>query len=331
VFHFHRSVLRPMLVLAVAAGCLAVTTTSSSADNEQNGPIAFGRWNPGIGDFSLWTARSDGSHQRQLTFLPSFFADWKPNGSGLTFDYLDDLGEHVATIAPDGTGFRQLTFGRGIQEVPRYAPDGKHIVFDASAQSTDDPAFATDIWVMEADGSRPRQVTHGGFDVEPAYSPDGRHLVFGRIVGPTSPTDNYQREAVYVVGTDGSGLREVVPPMASLEHPRWSPDGRRITFNIAPEAVGAPNNGTVFSVRPDGQKLKVLRSATASWSFTKAVWSPDGKRILLTCHSISANTDHLCVLAPHSGRFTVVVRGTADQPVNFPSWGHAPQESFDHR
>jgi Tol biopolymer transport system component len=129
MFHSRRIVLRSMLVLAVAAGCITATTASSSADSLRNGPIAFGRWNPSIGDFSLWTARSNGSHQRQLTSMPSFFSDWMPDGSGLAFDYFDDIGEHVATIRPDGTGFRQLTFSVGIQKVPRYAPDGRHIVF----------------------------------------------------------------------------------------------------------------------------------------------------------------------------------------------------------
>ena len=323
MLHSCRIVLRSMLVLAVAAGCITATTASSSADSPRNGPIAFGRWNPSIGDFNLWTARSDGSHQRQLTSMPSNFSDWMPDGSGLAFDYFDDIGEHVATIRPDGTGFRQLTFGVGIQEVPRYAPDGRHIVFDASALSPDDPTFTTDIWVMNADGSHPRQVTQGGFDVEPAYSPDGRYIVFGRIFGPTSPTDIYQQEAVYVVRTDGTGLREVVPPTAELEHPRWSPDGRLLTFNIAPEAEDVPNNGTVFSVHPDGQELRVLRAATAKWSFTKAVWSPDGKRMIVTCHSITDILDDLCMMAPDDGRFTVVVRGTHEQPVNLPSWGPA--------
>jgi hypothetical protein len=45
------------------------------------------------------------------------------------------------------------------------------------------------------------------------------------------------------------------------------------------------------------------------------------KRIIVTCHSITDNTDDLCRMAPDDGRFTVVVRGTREQPVNLPSWG----------
>lgn len=144
----------------------------------------------------MWTARADGSHQRRRTTTPTFLSDWAPDGSGLIFDCLDGDNVHIATIGRGCSHRTQLTFGPGIQEVPRYSADGQQVVFDASTLAPDDPAFATDIWVMNSDGSQPRQVTHGGFDVEPAYSPDGRHIVFRRIVDPTSPTDFTQDEAL---------------------------------------------------------------------------------------------------------------------------------------
>ena len=212
----HRLIGLLLTGLAVAAtGAVGVESpTAAHSDHDtraRNGPIAFGRFDPDLGDFSLWTARADGSHQHRLTTVPSFFSDWAPDGASLVYDYLDGDSEHIARIDRDGSHGVQLTFGADIHEAPRDSPDGRHIVFDASTMSPDDPAFTTDIWVMDADGSHGRQVTHGGFDVEPVFSPDGRHLAFGRIVGPTSPTDFTQNEAVYVVRADGThrpcGLR----------------------------------------------------------------------------------------------------------------------------
>lgn len=324
MFTSHRVATRLLAVLAVGAAVVIAPASQSDAGTIKNGPIAFGRFDPDLSDFSLWTAHADGSHQHHLTTLPSFFSDWAPDGSGLVFDYLDGVEEHIAAIRPDGSHRTQLTFGSGIQEVPRYSPDGRHIVFDASALLPDDPTFSTDIWVMNADGSHRRQVTRGGFDVEPVFSPDGRYIAFGRIVGPSSPTDFTQNEAVYVVRTDGTGLRQVVAPRPSLEHPRWSPDGRLLTFNIAPEGAGAPDAGSIFAVRPDGEGLAVIRAADQAWKFTKAVWSPDGHRMLVVCHRVVTDIDYICQMNPRTGHIHIVVTTPLGRPVNFPSWGPKP-------
>jgi Tol biopolymer transport system component len=312
---------RLVAAAVVACGCLALPAGPSDAAVVRNGPIAFGRFDPALGDFSLWTAHNDGTHQRQLTTAPSFSPNWAPDGARVAFDFPDDVGEHIATIRPDGTGQRQLTFGPGIQEVARYSPDGRLLAFDASGLLPDDPAFTTDIWVMGADGSHPRQVTRGGFDVEPVFSPDGQQIAFGRIIGPTDPNNFLQSEAVYVARTDGTGLHEVVPPRPGLEHPAWSPDGSRLIFNIAPEAQGAPGAGSIFAVNPSGAGLHVVRAASARWSFFKPVWSPDGRKLLVGCHRVTPNTDNLCVMDPDSGNLDVVVSAPPSRPVNFPSWG----------
>jgi Tol biopolymer transport system component len=247
--------------------------------------------------------------------------NWAPDGSRVAFDFSDDLGEHIATIRPNGTGQRQLTFGPGIQEIARYSPDGRLLAFDASQLLPDDPAFTTDIWVMGTDGSHARQVTRGGFDVEPVFSPDGQQIAFGRIIGPTDPNDFLQDEAIYVVGTDGSGLHEVVAPRAGLEHPAWSPDGRQLIFNIGPESVGAAGAGSIYSVHPDGRALRVIRAANSRWNFFKPVWSPDGRKLLVGCHRVAPNADNLCVMNPDTGSLHVVVSAPSSRPVNFPAWG----------
>lgn len=286
----------------------------------RNGSIAFGRFDPALGDFSLWTADADGTHQRPLTTVPSFMPNWAPDGARVAFDFPDGTGEHIATIRYDGTVQRQLTFGAGIQGDARYSHDGRLLAFDASTLLPDDPAFTTDIWVMDTDGSHPRQVTRGGFDVEPVFSPDDQQIAFGRIVKPTDPNE-FQPEAIYVVRTDGSGLREVVAPRPGLEHPAWSPDGRRLVFNIDADAQGAPGAGSVFTVDPSGAGLQVVRAADARWLFFKPVWSPDGRKLLVGCHRVTTGTENLCVMDPDSGKLDVLVSAPPRRPVNFPAWG----------
>ena len=91
--------------------------------------IAFTRSRTGD-DSVLWTARSDGSHQRKVFKGPVYFPAWVPNQSRLVFDFPDDEGgEQIATIRANGSHFRQLTDLPGISESPDYAPGGQRIIF----------------------------------------------------------------------------------------------------------------------------------------------------------------------------------------------------------
>jgi Tol biopolymer transport system component len=317
--------IRPLLV--VSALVLTGVSTASPAlamPRPENGEIAFGRFDPALGDFSIWVANPDGTHQRPLTTVPSHISDWSPSGNRIAYDFVDDIGQHIATISPDGTFERQITFGSGIQGDPRWSPDGRRITFDASPLSPDDPSFSTSIWVMRADGSHARQVTSDGFDVEPVFSPDGKRIAFGRITGVTAAGD--QLEAVYVVDVDGTHLRQVVPPLAGLEHPDWSPNGAWISFNIAPESVNAPDSGSIITVHPNGNGLRVLQGPSDDLRFFKPVWSPDGRKLLVGCHNPQTGLDQLCVLDANGRNAHVIILGSP-YPVNFPAWGsHPPQQ-----
>src|SRR5262249_53176426 len=145
---------KPMVVAVVMAMIgVAVAPPASAREWPVNGEITFGRVDPAQGDFSIWVADPDGTDQRRLTTVPSFFSDWSPDGRRIAFDFVDDIGVHIATMAPDGRQQRQLTFGPAIQEVPKWSPDGRSITFDASPTFPDDPAFHTSVWIMNADGS----------------------------------------------------------------------------------------------------------------------------------------------------------------------------------
>jgi Tol biopolymer transport system component len=308
-----------LIVLVIALAVLGGALPAAAGDRPENGQISFGRFDPELGDFSIWAANPDGSHQRRLTHIPSFSSDWSPDGRRIAFDFADDTGVHIATMDPNGRHVRQLTFGPAIQEEPAWSPDGRWIAFDASPTfPDDDPGFHTDIWIMRADGSHKRQLTSGAFDVEPVFSPDGRRIAFERITGVDA--QGFDVEAIYVMNTDGSGLREVVPPTVGLEHPDWSPDGRWITFNIEPEAP----NPAVMAVRPNGKGLRVIRRSDNRFELFKPVWSPDGRKFLVGCFDVQAEIDKLCVMNAN-GRDLHVVVATPD-PVNFPAWGTHPPE-----
>jgi Tol biopolymer transport system component len=287
-----------------------------AVEPDRNGLISFARFDPRLGDLSIWTANPDGTHQRRLTHLRSYDSDWSPSGRLIVLDFNDHTGEHLATINPDGTHLRRLTSQAGIQEEPTWSPHGRRIVFDASATLPDQPGFRTDIWTIRADGTDARQLTHGIFAVEPVYSPDGHRIAFGRIAG-TDPQGR-QLEAIDVVNTNGKNLREIVPPRPDLEHPAWSSDGAWISFSIPPEGP----HPAVLAVHPDGKGLRTIRRSDRRFGLFNAVWSPDAQKLLVGCHDFRDDLDKLCTMNGDGSGLHVEVEGR--YRVNTPAWGTHP-------
>ncbi len=145
------------------------------------------------------------------------------------------------------------------------------------------------------------------------FSPDGRRIAFARITN-----DEEGIEALYVMDRDGTDVRRLVAPTQGLEHPDWSPDGRWITFNIAP---GAPN-AAVLAIRPNGKDLRVVRRSDNRFELFKPVWSPDGRKFLVGCFNVHAqNAQPL----RNGRRRTQPPRRTRHpRALNYPAWGTHP-------
>jgi Tol biopolymer transport system component len=111
----------------------------------------------------------------------------------------------------DGSDQRNLTHTPEAEEyAAAWAPDGRTIAFAAyDGQSNR-------IFVINADGSRKRALTHKITETFMSWSPDARKIAF---------FDG----AISVVNADGSGLRRLARNVA-FHGPSWSPDGRKLIF-----------------------------------------------------------------------------------------------------
>jgi TolB protein len=193
--------------------------------------------------------------------------------SRIVFSRLDGPSYHLYSVAPDGTGLRQLTNGPGDDTEADVSRDGR-IVFSRGCGTVPRGPY-TQLYIRERNGD-----VHPVFasasataDFFPRWSPDGRRILFTRASpgGELSPASGDYR--IMLVNANGSGLRQLTPPGGG-SFAAWSPDNRTIVY------VALAGNTTVL-VTLDTRGSARPRRLTAKDGYQPS-WSPDGRRIAFT-------------------------------------------------
>lgn len=178
----------------------------------------------------------------------------------------------VWLISTDGTGRKRLTRGPGDKGVNNggWSPDGTKITYTAGAALGE----GYQVWAMNADGSKRRQLSHGQpGGIWPAWSTDGHRLAFSSWLH--KPSGYLEPTHICVMEADGSGRRQLTRGRAYDLYPAWSADGT-ILFLRKKDFHGS--SGDVFAVRADGGGL--VRVTTLGHVSGFAL-SPDGTQIVL--------------------------------------------------
>ena len=183
----------------------------------------------------------------------------------IVFTSTRDGNDEIYSMATDGSAQTNLTTNPARDQDPAWSPDGSRIAFASTRAGSH-----LDIWVMNADGSAPVNLTplpdstgSGQAGIEPAWSPDGSRIAY-----------SYQGD-VWVMNADGSGKANLTHdpalPAAGWQA-AWSPDGSKIAY---------VRGADIWVMNSDGTAKTQLTFTTGGLGTEKSPdWSPDGARIV---------------------------------------------------
>jgi dipeptidyl aminopeptidase/acylaminoacyl peptidase len=125
---------------------------------------------------------------------------------------------------------------------PQLSPDGAQLVYTRRWTDKVNDKFESDVWIMNADGSKQRFLVKGS---SPQWSPDGRRIAYLAQGQPAGAQ-------VFVKWLDSGEETQLTHLERSPSNIEWSPDGRRIAFNMS---VPSKQEFTVrMPQRPAGAK-----------------------------------------------------------------------------
>jgi Tol biopolymer transport system component len=271
------------------------------------------------GDADIWVAKADGSGARPLVVREGFqwLPHWSRDGAWIVFTDEPEGGPWMAAgpkgleggngllglgfgagsttparqyariwrVRADGTGSpQQLTDSPGDDRAAAYSPDGKRLVFDSSRDGN------TQIYVMDADGSKQRRLTQDDSDDwGAAWSPTGKQIAFNAAFSGEMQ--------IYVLGVDSN---EPLIPIALTSDPgthitpSWSPDGSHLVFAF--QGLGPRGECEIRSIEVSGAEVRNLtRSPGACEDLTSGgeAWGRDGRIVYQRGEAQAPNTDPL--------------------------------------
>jgi TolB protein len=203
---------------------------------------------------------------------------------------------------------RQLTRNDVYDGQPSWSANGQQIVYRR------EETRGSSLHVINVDGSGdveifacPRQCN------TPDWSPRADVIAFQMLEPAAAPGAGDVPSSLYLIGSDGGGLRQLTQDTQPVWRPRWSPDGRQIVFHRAAD-----------------QPIRVIDAATgqetayasgAAHGPNEPIFAPDGSGIIFTAYG-SAQGQRLFRLNRADGSVGLLLNAADDYPPDMkePAW-----------
>ncbi len=203
--------------------------------------------------------------------------DVSPDGKRIVFDLLGDI--YVMPFA--GGEAVALTSGSAYDVQPRFSPDGSRISFTSDRDGIDN------LWIMNADGSKLKQVTkEKERQVNNAvWTPDGNYLIGRKHYRNTRSLGAGEMWLYHVSGGGGLQLTKRKNWQQDAGEPSVSPDGRYLYWSedVTPSGFFEYNkdpHGIIYAIqrldRETGQTESFVREEGGS---ARPQISRDGKTL----------------------------------------------------
>lgn len=133
---------------------------------------------------------------------------------------------------------RQITHDGDTNQRPRWSPDSKNIAY------VSDRGGSSQIWMMDADGGNPRQVTTLSTEADGVlFAPDGKNLVFTSAVYPDCGADDACNKKNLDDEKDSKVHARIYTELLYRHWTTWQ-TRRRSHILVVPVAGGAPRDLT---------------------------------------------------------------------------------------
>ncbi len=274
----------------------------------------------GYGHDSLWEARSDGTHLRQLLADWNGGANprggtWTPDGKYFIFEADRDGVPNLWAIREKEDSWDkvshepvQLTHGEMNAESPLPGRDGKKVFFlgvfrrgevmryDFRTRSLEPflPGFSAERISFSKDGQRMAYLSYpkGNLWQSKVDGSDRRQLTFPPMqtwkehISPDGSQIAFmgnmpgKQAQIYVIPAGGGDAEQVTSGIPGWADPQWSPHGDLLAYGTA----GAYSDGKDVPIQILDMKTRQVTAVPGSEGMCLPRWSPDGHYLLAINH-----------------------------------------------